>query len=226
MAAGISRKELKRDELVEATLGAGEWIEKHGRTAVVAAVAIVLAGLGILGWRMYQDRRSARAAATLAEGEKAYRSAERAGFATAELERALAEFGRAAELGGAAPAGRLAAYWHAATLLRLGQSAEAAAELEPLGSSPDTPPTLAGSAKALAADALIAAGEQERATALLVELASADTENFPADQALQTLATLRERSGDSDGARRAWQRIVDRFPGRATAAEAREHLGR
>jgi len=225
MTAGISRKDLKRDELVDATLDAGKWIERHGRTAGVAALIVVVAGLGFLGWRWNVERREARAGERLAEGEKLYRAAEKASFPRADVERALESFGRAAELGGTGPAGRLASYWRGAALHRLDRSAEAAAGLERLYASPATPPTLAGSAKALAADALAAAGQPERAVALLEELVSADPEIFPADQALSALAALRERSGDAAGARRAWQSIVDRFPGRSTAAAARERLG-
>ena len=225
MAAGISRKELKRDEVVEATLGAGEWIEQHGRTALVLGAAALIAVLGYFGWRAYHERREERAATTLAEGEKAYRDAEKAGFTKSDLERALSSFADAQQRGRSTAAGRLATYWHAASLLRLGRAAEAATELEPLWKDPATPPTLAGSAKALAADAVAAAGDKDRAAALLEELASAEPEIFPADQALQSLAWLREKSGDTAGARQAWQRILDRFPERPTASEAREHLG-
>jgi len=225
MSAGISRKELKRDELVDATLDAGRWIERHGRTAGVAALLVVVAGLGFLGWRWNAERREARAAESLAEGERLYRKAEETGFPKADVERALESFGRAVELGGTGPAGRLAGYWHGAALHRLGREAEAAAELERIYASPATPPTLAGSAKALAAEALAAAGQREPAAALLEELAAADPEIFPADQALAALASLREQSGDTAGARQARQSILDRFPGRSTAADARERLG-
>jgi tetratricopeptide (TPR) repeat protein len=226
MAAGISRKELKRDVLVEATLGAGEWFERHGRSAIAAAVVLAVAFLGYLGWRWNAERGQARAEASLASGHAAYRAAEAAGFAAEDLERARESFAQAAEAGGSGAAGRLGAYWHAVALHRLGRSAEAAADLEPLYLEAGVPATLAGGAKALAADTLAAAGETERATTLLSELAAADPETYPAELALATLASLRDRAGDRAGARRAWQEILDRFPDRATAARAREALGR
>ncbi len=226
MTAGISRRDLKRDELIDATMDAGKWIERHGRTAWGVAIALAVVLVCVLGWRWNSERSATRATESLAEGEAVYRTAERSGFPAADVERALRSFERGAEAGGRTPAGQLAAYWQGVALLRLGRGADAAAVLEAVFASPGVAPTLAGSAKALAADAWAAAGNSDRAIALLEEIGAAEPETFPADQALATLARLRERVGDAAGARRTWQSIVDRFPERGAAAEARQQLGR
>jgi len=226
MTAGISRQDLKRDELITATVSTGKWIERHGWLAGAGAIVFVVVVLGFLGWRWNEDRAQTRASESLAEGEKLFRTAERAGFLPADLERALESFRRGTEAGGSSPSGRLAAYWQGVTLYRLGRGEEAATVLESVFASPAAAPTLAGSAKVLAADAWASAGQSDRAIALLEELAAADPETFPADQALLTLAKLREQAGDTAGARRALQNVVDRFPGRGAGAEAREGLGR
>lgn len=223
--ARISRKELKRDELVEATIGAEHWLEAHASTLLRGAIALAVVGVVAIAGYWFVQRGRADAGERLAEGQRRYAKAQAAGFADrAELEAVLGEFSRAARKGGG-PTRALASYYEGLVLHRLGRDDEAASALERVGASDAAAPTLTGSAQAMLAEIHVAKGEHDRAIAILEALIAADPPTFPVDQALLQLGKIRRAKGQEEAARAAWQRVVDEFGVRGAADEARRLLG-
>jgi tetratricopeptide (TPR) repeat protein len=208
--ARISRKELKRDEFVEATKEAEHWLEEHWQT--VAKIAAAVAGIAILVgiWFWYSSRTREQAALLLDEGLSRYTEVQEGGFTnTAELETALASFDAAARKGGRAAVGQVSRYYR-----------------EELTGNPNCPDTLAGSAHLLLAELFVAAAEPGRAVQTLETLIDADPPIYPLDQALMALGKVHQANGDEEQARIVWQRVIDEYPTRGSASQARRLLGR
>jgi TolA-binding protein len=224
--ARISRKELKRDEFVEATKEAEHWLEEHWRT--VATVAAVVAGIAIrVGtWFWYSNQIREQATVLLDEGLSRYAQVQDGGFTdTAELETVLVSFDAAARKGGRSAVGQVARYYRGLALHRLGRAEEAIASLEELTGNPNCPDTLAGSAHLLLAEVFVAAAEPDRAVQTLEAVIDADPPIYPVDQALMALGKIHQASGDEEQARVVWQRVVDEYPTRGAASQARRLLG-
>jgi hypothetical protein len=74
MSERLTRKEIKRDEFVEAVESSVSWVEQHGRTLIlagVAVVALVAAGFGIHFWL---QARTTAAGEALSEALEVYRA--------------------------------------------------------------------------------------------------------------------------------------------------------
>ncbi len=99
--ARFSRKQLKKDEIVEAAFDFGHWIEANWTVVLKwAGVAVVLA-LIVGGWLFYAQHRAAEAARKLADAERRFRQAESAGSTdTAALNEAVGLFDEVIESGG------------------------------------------------------------------------------------------------------------------------------
>jgi tetratricopeptide (TPR) repeat protein len=224
--ARISRKELKRDELLEATKEAEHWLVEHWRTIAQVAAVIVAIGLIVGGWFWYSDSRRARAEQLLQQGTARFRDAQAAGFSDrSALEEALTRFEEAARKGGQASAGLVARYYQGVTLYRLDRTEEAVAPLSAVAESQSAPGTLTGSATAMLAEVHERRGQISEAIELLKGLTEADPPTYPVDQALLELGDLYDRTGETERARACWQRIVDEFPVRGSAETARRRLG-
>jgi len=224
--ARISRKELKRDEFIEATKDAENWLEENWRLVLQIVGVVVVVAIVVGGWFWYAKASQAKAATLLAGAMKTYQAAETGGFVdTAALESALKEFETASGKGGRAPVGLVAEYYRGVTLHRLGRDDEAIVALEKVADHSGASASLSGAASAVLAEVYAARGEQERAIAVLQGLIDAETPTYPVDQALLEMADLHEAAGDRALAKEIWQRVVDEFPAGGAAIEARERLG-
>jgi len=221
----ISRKELKRDEFVEATKEAEHWLEDNWQLVAKIAAGIAAAGIVVaIGFWVVKANRE-KAAALFAEGLGQYEQAQTAGFDDpAQLEAALASFDASAKKGGGS-VGHVATFYRGVSLHRLGREEDAIVALLEVADAETAGPTLTGSAKALLAEVYQATGDGDRAIELLQALVDADPPNYPVDQALLELGKIRMARGEGAEARQAWQRIVDEFPARGAVAEARTLLG-
>jgi tetratricopeptide (TPR) repeat protein len=221
----ISRKELKRDEFVEATKEAEHWLEDNWQ--LVAKIAAGIAVVGVLvaiGFWVVKSNRE-KAAALFAEGLGQYQQAQAAGFDDpAQIEAALITFDASAKKGGGS-VGQVANYYRGVSLHRLGRNEDAIVALLEVSGSESASPTLAGSAKALLAEVYQETGETDRAVEMLQSLIDTDPPIYPVDQALLELGKIRMARGENDQARQDWQRIVDEFPARGAVDEARTLLG-
>jgi tetratricopeptide (TPR) repeat protein len=224
--ARISRKELKRDELLEATKEAENWLEHNWRLVLQIVGVLAVVGAVVGGWFWYASVNRAKATVLLQDGLRDYERAESSGFAdSASLETALTSFEAAGQKGGSASVGLVAEYYRGVTLHRLGRGDEAIPVLTRVGESSAATPSLGGSASAMLAEVYAGRGESDRAIAALEALVAADPPTYPVDQALLELAGLYAQAGDTALARETWKRIIDDFPARGAADEARRRLG-
>jgi TolA-binding protein len=224
MARRITRKEMKRDELVETAVDASNWLEENWQTVVKGAVAVAFVGALALLWYWYVGHSRAQAELLLAQGMQKFAQAAESGYEnTAEVEDALALFEESASKSGRSQAGRSATYYQGAALLRLGRGSEAIEVLENL-SRKELAPTLASATQVLLAEALVAEGQPGRAIGLLEEVADASDAAFPPDQALLLLGKIHMRRGDTNQAREVWQRITMDYPQGSAAMEANRLL--
>jgi tetratricopeptide (TPR) repeat protein len=221
----ISRKELKRDEFVEATKEAEHWLEDNWQLVAKIAAGIAVAGILVaIGFWVVRSNR-AKSAALFAEGLGQYQQAQTAGFSDpAQLEAALTNFDASAKKGGG-PVGQVATFYRGVSLHRLGRNEDAIVALLEVAEAETASPTLAGSAKALLAEVFQSTGETDRAVEMLQALIDADPPIYPVDQALLELGKIHMARGEAEQARQDWQRIVNEFPARGAVDEARTLLG-
>jgi len=221
----ISRKELKRDEFVEVTKEAEHWLEENWPLVAKIAAGIAVAGIVVaIGFWVVRSNRE-KATVLLEEGLGQYEQAQTAGFSDpAQLEAALTSFDASAKKGGGS-VGLVATYYRGVTLHRLGRHEDAIPALSEVAESAAGSSTLTGSAKAVLADVYQSTGETDRAVELLESLIDADPSTYPVDQALLELGKIRMARGETEQARKAWQRVVDEFSVRGAADEARTLLG-
>ncbi len=228
MARRLTRRELRQDELREAAWGLEHWIEARWRAVAAVAGAILVAAAAGAGWLVWRQRSVQKAAQYLNEGlSRAYPAVDVAEAGSPPPPRnyadALVAFEKAAGLGGPSGPGLAARYSKGAALLRTTRAEEAARVLEEVARSASDP-VLAGSAKALAARAYLAAGQPAKAEPLWRELAGAKHAGFPAEIALLELGRMLRAQEREAEARRAWEELIARFPQSTAAAEARQEL--
>jgi len=223
--ARISKKELKRDELIEATKGAEHWVVAHSKVVIRAAIGLVVVALVVVAAFWFAERSRASGERLFAQAHHRFQQAQAGGpLDRAELEALLPDFERAAGNAGGKTRS-LASYYEGLILHRLGRGEDAEKALQRVSNSEATQPTLAGSSQAMLAEIYAARGEAARAIEILQGLVAADPPTFPVDQALLALGKLERAQGDETAARAAWQRIVDEFAARGAVDEARRLLG-
>jgi hypothetical protein len=226
MARRITRKELlKQDEVLDAAVDAGHWLEENWKALTIAAAALVVAIVGVVGWRSLAAERRARGEERLAAALAEYTRLEGAQFTDrAGLEGVLATFTELAE-DAVGPARLTARFYQAAALVDLGRPDEAAPLLQQIAGDTDAPPTLRASAQGLLARTHAAAGRTDEAIGALRALLDDESGIVPAPQLLMQTAQLQSEAGREADARASWQRIVDEFPSSPLARTARERLG-
>jgi tetratricopeptide (TPR) repeat protein len=221
----ISRKELKRDEFIEATKEAEHWLEDNWPLVLKIAAGVAAVGLVVaIGYWVVKANRE-KAATLFAEGLSQYEQARGTGFGDpAQLEAALGSFEASANKGSGSIE-QIATFYRGVSLHRLGRNEDAIPFLREVADAESVNTTLAGSAKALLAEVYETVGDEDQAIEVLQSLIDADPPIYPVDQALLELGKLRQSRGESDQARQAWQRIVDEYPARGAVNEARTLLG-
>ena len=118
-------------------------------------------------------------------------------------------------------------YARAALLHRQGRTGETLAALDSLDRATNAAHPLADESLYLRASALLAAGQAERAVAVLDRLETDHAGSFFLDRALRLQAQAYERDlGDADAAAARYDRLLERFPGSPLAPEARAELRR
>ncbi len=225
MAQRVSRKQLKQDEFVEAAADAGHWIEEHWADLLKwIAVAVVIL-VAILSWMAYSRSKQEATAKMLSTGLWEYQQLQKGGFAdTTELNELLATFNEVSDRAGSSGSGQIAEFYRGAVLFRLGRTEDAISALEAVAASPSIGGSLASTTDAMLARVYIDSGQRDKAIEKLNTSLQNEQPDLPKDQILLTLAQIHEDGGDMDGARRAWQQIVDDFPTSPGAGQARRRL--
>ncbi|RMG44789.1 MAG: hypothetical protein D6718_09250 [Acidobacteria bacterium] len=231
------RHQMKHDEFVERTMQLVERVGANPQPFLVGAAVVVVVVLGAWGYWSMSAARRARTAEWVSQGLAAItaplaspdeaRPADpyRPSFAdpAARARAAVARLAEAAE--GSAPPARLARALRGIARLQAGDDG-ALEDLEAAYAEWKDDPTLGGPIQAAYALALEGAGRHEEAVTVWQRLADAEREIYPRDLALAGLARAREAAGDTDGAREAYQRIIDLYGNSAAADEARDALAR
>ncbi len=225
MARRISRKNIKQDEFIEGAFDVWAWIEKHWRTVAAGVGAALALVLIVAVWSWWSGRRSEEVEKLLGEGLHLYSG--QAGAAGAaqggRYSEALPIFEKAAGLGKGIPAGRVAAYYQGATLLRLGRAREAIPVLEGVVAS-GADRALTDTARDTLAQAYASAGETDKAIAAYRKLSEESGAAFPPDVALLQLSRVYEQQGRAQEARQVLQEIVTKYPQGSAVADARTRL--
>lgn len=224
-AAKISKKQLQSDEFLDTVFDLGEWLEQNWRPVAWAAGAVLLAvALGV-AWMNWREHQEAAANDLLAQGLAALQPT--AGVdgkvPAADPSKALGLFEQAAGKAGSTAVGDVARFYHARALMALGRPADAAPILERETKAAN--PYLAGQAKASLAEALEAQGKDDRAAAILTELAAASDGAFPPDAALASLVELDVRRGKKAEASKTYDDMLARFPDSPFTESARKTVG-
>jgi TolA-binding protein len=224
--ARLKRKDLKHDEFVEGFVDFGHWLEHNWRT--VARWAGAVAGVGIvlgIGFA-YVSYNRGKAVELLRQGTASFQRSAESQFAdTDELGAALQSFERAADKAGGSPTGRLARFYRAVALYRMGRTEESIGELESYVDGADPGSTLTWSAQSLLGTLLVSEGQVERALDHFKGLAESTEEGYPAHQALLEVGRLYQSQGNTDEARKQWERIVAEHAQSFSAQEAQRLLG-
>jgi len=231
------RKKIKQDEFVDWTMRLFQHMEENPRPWILGAVAVIVVIVGGFGLHTWSRHRAEAAADLFTRAQAALEAPlardeapkpddpYRPTFATPE-ER-LAEALKRLEAAEATPAplGDLALWLHGEALLEQGKADEAVEELRRAADRLGDDPTMGGPVKAALAKGLAAAGKYDESVALWEELTDAEA-GYPGDLAWEGLAKAREAKGDAEGARAAWQQVLDLYPQSPVAAAARVALGR
>jgi tetratricopeptide (TPR) repeat protein len=221
MARRISRQELKRDEIVDAAVDAGHWLEDHWRTAAGVAGAVALVVLAVVGWSVWSRQQQQARELRLADAIVEFERVEGAGFVDRDaLDRVLATFGEIAA--GSAPLSHVAGLYRGSCLLHGGRAGEAIPVLEEAARAAEG--TLTGPANSLLAQAYQQEGRTEEAIEVLKRLLEHPDPTVPKDQTLLQLGTLYESAGRTEEARQQFQRILDEHPSSIAAQAARQEL--
>lgn len=224
MARKITRKSLKQDDFVEAAFDVGIWLEAHWRRVAAGLATTLALVLLASGWIWWSGRKKAEAGRALGEGLSVYQPSP-GEAAQPRVSEALALFESASRAAPTTPAGRVAALYQGAALLKLGRAAEAVTMLEGFVST-EKDEALAEVARAKLASAYAAAGQTDQAVSTWKEIAEKGLGYYPGDLALLQAGEALYRQGKVAEAREIWQDLVARYPQGPVAEEATKLLSK
>ncbi|HEX9689159.1 MAG TPA: tetratricopeptide repeat protein [Thermoanaerobaculia bacterium] len=228
--ARITRKELKRNELVESFGRTVDYVSHHRRgafEALAAAAAVLAIAVGFFlfrGWRERQAGRDLSAALEILEtrlaGDPTVATAARTFPTAADREREATKHLKAASEKGGTAAGRAAQVILAARAEKPTQSTESLAK-----AARDGHAEVAAAAEIDAARLLAAQGKNTEAIDRLKRAIESPKSVAPKDALLFTLAETYEKAGASADARATYQRLVNDYPNSPYRADARAKVG-
>jgi predicted negative regulator of RcsB-dependent stress response len=228
MTDRITRKSLKHDEFVEAAFDFEHWVVQNWKMVSAGVGAVIVVGLVIWGIAGASHAKSERTARDLSEGiakllpaPGAEESA--ASDAASRYAAALPSFEKTAESAAGSPAGRTAAFYRGAALVRLGRAAEAVPVLEALTKQGEDDMVTA-LARAKLAEALAASQQTDRAVEVWKDLASRTGGYYPPELASYWEADTLFRAGRGAEAKPILEALIAK-PGIATD-DAKRLLGR
>jgi tetratricopeptide (TPR) repeat protein len=229
MKEKITRKDLKRNDLVETVGRTVEYMTTHRRGVTEAVAVAVGVALLVASFILVKLYRESRAGGELSAGLAALQaplatdpgaSAAAQTYVTAAVRSQVADdhFRKAAAYGGTTP-GRAAAVILAARVERPPAAAETFTRAARDGKS-----EVAAAAEINAARLLASQGKTTEAIERLKRAIESPEATVPKDALLFTLAQIYDGSGASSDARATYQRIVSDYPNSPYRADAREKL--
>jgi len=225
----LHRKDYKRDELVSTLETLTLSAERHARSLIIAAGAVVVLIAAVAGGIWYSRSRAADAAAGLAAVHKAVEAPVIAQGAPAGMltfaspsARAQEVLTRAEALLTEHPSSRQAhwaAYWKGVAQKDLGRFDEALATLDPLATLGDEP-FLSALARMQRAQVSEVKGDLAAAAESYASLAASAPARFPVEIALMNQARLLEAQGKPDEAKAIYRRVTQEYPESPYASDA------
>lgn len=221
----ITRREMKRDDLVATLHSVSTAVGHHIRSILIAVVAIVVLALAVTGGILYSRSRSQGASEALTRVSEAAAAA----TYTGDTERHHDVIARADEVIESYPssiAASWARHWKANSQVQLKEYDAALTTLEPM-LAPATPEqaVLHQAARMLKARILEARGDLQGAADELGGLIVEAMPDFPLEVPLMERARLLEQLGKNDEAREIYLRIGREFPQSPYASQAMAKLG-
>lgn len=228
--ARITRRELKRNELVETFGKTVDYVSHHRKgayEAIAAAAAVLVIAVGFFlfrGWREVQAGRELSAALEILEtplaGDPAASTAPRTFPNAAEREREAMKHLKDASRKGGTSAGRAAQVILVARGEKPAQSSDTLAR-----AARDEQAEVAAAAEIDAARLLAAQGKTTEAIDRLKRAIESPKSAAPKDALLFALAETYEKAGSSEDARATYQRIVNDYPNSPYRTDARLRSG-
>jgi hypothetical protein len=233
VAQHISRKELKKDEIRETLSHGAAAVVSHQRQVWIFGSVALAVVLGVLGWRYYMQRQTARASVELADAMKIYdariRTADQPA-APGELtyideknkySDAAQKFADVARRYPRTQPGRMARYYDALSLEQLERYADAEKDLQTLESSGDE--GFSALARFQLAQIYDKTGKGAQAVQLYQELADKPSVFVPKPVVLLALADHYSQN-DPAQATKLYQQVKTEYPDTQAAQEADQHL--
>jgi tetratricopeptide (TPR) repeat protein len=228
--ARITRRELKRNELVDTFGKTVDYVSHHRRgaiEAIAAAAGILILAAGFFLFRGWREREAGRELSTALEiletplaGDPAAAAAARTFPTFAAREQEAVRHLKAASKKGATSAGRAAQVILAARGDKPAQSSESFAK-----AARDEQAEVAAAAEIDAARLLSAEGKTTEAIDRLKRAIESPKSAAPKDALLFVLAETYEKAGSSADARATYQRLVNDYPNSPYRADARQKIG-
>lgn len=243
------RHHLKQDQLKATLADTFERLEQNRRQWLWGAIGLVVLLVAMGGYTWWHQQVTAKSSALLAEamvvaeapvvpatpptppGQAAGTPPARAtppapgSYPTekARLEAALAKFVAAADAYPSTPAGLLARYHAATTLVGLGRDAEAARRFQEVVDK-DGSGLYGRMARLGLAEVQVRQGTFDPAIATFKELATTAKDDLPVDGVLMSLGRAYAAAGKKTEAGQTFKRIGDEFPTSPYAADAKKQL--
>lgn len=226
----ITRKEIKRDELVEGLSGLAESVRLHSRSVAIAAGAVVLLAAAVAGGFWYSRSRAAEARLKLAAVYRvmatpaADEGAPGAAYATRRQKfEAVIRLADVVIADHPSSSGaKWATYYKAVGQKEVGDLAGALQTLGQIASDPDQ--FLSSSARFQQAQVHEAQGDAAGALEIYAGLVTSSPAQFPIEMAMMGQARLLEGQGKIDEAREIYRRVTEEYPDSPYSREASQRL--
>lgn len=214
MSRGLTKKEIKKDEFLEAATDAGEWLESNWKTVLAWAGGLAVLALLVAGWHFMSQAREQAAQDILSQGLQR--------FAAAEYDPAIDLFDQAADKGSGSTEA-IAELYRGIALSRAGRNEEAITTLKAVGDAAGD--ILVGqTARAVLAGIHESEGDFQQAEAIYMALSTETEGLYPPAQALLNAGLARLAMGNEDQALELFEGIVRDYPQTSAAAQAKAFL--
>lgn len=233
MAQHISRKELKKDEVRETFVHAGEAVRSHQQlVSYVVAIAAIVA-LAVFGWRYYTEKQTVKASSALADAMKVYQARIRAAGEAQNLNElsyvsssnkfqdALKKFTDVASAYPRTRPGQLARYYEALCLEQLNRNDDAQKLLRDLERS--STPDFAAMARFEVAQLDEKTGKGDEAVKLYQQLIANPAVLVPKPLVMLALADHYLKTNPAEAAK-LYNQIKSDYPDTAASQQADQQL--
>ncbi len=233
MARRITRKELKKDEIRETLSHGAEAVASHQRQIWFYGGVALLVLAAVLGWRFYTQRQTVKASAELSDGMKIYQARIRTANEPAQpgeityvdeknkFGDAAAKFTQVGDRYPRTQPGRVARYYAALSLEKVGRYDEAIKDLQSLQDTGDE--TFAPLAQFQLAQIYDKTDKESQAVQIYQQLSSKPSVFVPKPVVLLSLADHYSKSDPAQAAK-LYQQIKSEFPDSQAAQTADERL--